>query len=131
MNLYVNQRFDDLTIDVWFVDEQSNTDVFYTTHSDDPAFQGIMRHESDTFIRSGGVKDATGRIKPFMKMSTRLFDVFLKLMVEYASKQHIVTENENLIQGKIIAQDKHLADMRSIAFKLLEIEPNKEKEEKK
>ena len=71
-------------------------------------------------IKSGHI-DETGKIKPFMKMSVPLFKEFLQLMVEYASGQHIVTENENLIQGKIIASEKHLADMRTIAFKLLEI----------
>ena len=63
-----------------------------------------------------------------MKISDRLFKVFLRLMVDYASKHQLKTENENLIQGKIIATEKHLTDMRTIAFKLLEIEPIKEKE---
>ena len=126
MKLYVNENFDARIVDVWLVDELGYTDVFYTTHSDDPAFQGVMRHESDTYIRTN--EDASGKVKPFMKISDRLFKEFLRLMIDYASKHQVKTENENLLQGKFIASEKHLADMRTIAFKLLEIEPLKEKE---
>lgn len=127
MKLYVNEHFDSRIVDVWLVDEFGYTDVFYTTHSDDPNFQGITRHESDTYIRSGST-DQSGKVKPFIKISDRLFKEFLRLMVDYASKHEMKTENENLIQGKIIATEKHLADIRTIAFKLLKIEEKNQPE---
>lgn len=127
MELYINEHFDSRIVDLWLVDHLQTTDVFYTTHSDDPSYQGVMRHEDDTYIRSG-TTDQSGKVKPFMKISDRLFKEFLRLMVEYASKHQIKTENENLIQGKIIASEKHLEDMRTIAFKLLEIEPKNKPE---
>ncbi len=127
MELYVNEHFDTRIVDVWLIDPLQSTDVFYTTHSEDPTIQGVFRHEDDTYIRMGS-SDQSGKVKPFMKISDRLFKVFLRLMVDYASKHQLKTENENLIQGKIIATEKHLTDMRTIAFKLLEIEPIKEKE---
>ena len=127
MELYVNEHFDTRIVDVWLIDPLQSTDVFYTTHSEDPTIQGVFRHVDDTYIRMGS-SDQSGKVKPFMKISDRLFKVFLRLMVDYASKHQLKTENENLIQGKIIATEKHLTDMRTIAFKLLEIEPIKEKE---
>jgi hypothetical protein len=123
MELYVNEHFDSRTIDVWLVDPMNGTDCFYTTHSEDPAIQGVFRHESDTYIRSG-TTDQSGKVKPFMKISDRLFKEFLRLMVDYASKHQLKTENENLLTGKLVATEKHLADMRTIAFKVLDIADN-------
>ena len=127
MELYVNEHFDTRIVDVWLIDPLQSTDVFYTTHSEDPTIQGVFRHEDDTYIRMGS-SDQSGKVKPFMKISDRLFKVFLRLMVDYASKHQLKTENENLIQGKIIATEKHLADIRTIAFKLLKIEEKNQPE---
>jgi hypothetical protein len=121
LKLYINQNFDAREVSVWLVDEQQGMDVFYTTHPEDPNFQGITRHASDQYIRTG--EDPIGKVKPFMKIGDRLFNEFVRLMVDYASKNNTVkTENENLIQGKLLATEKHLEDLRIIVFKTLKIE---------
>ena len=119
MELYVNEHFDGRTFDIWLVDHLQGTDVFYTTHSDDPSFQGVTRHEDDTYIRSG-TTDQSGKVKPFMKISDRLFKEFLRLMVDYASKHQVKTENENLLQGKIQATECHLKDMQKFHQQLMD-----------
>ena len=42
----------------------------------------------------------------------RMSLIFFKEMADYLSGQNIKTENENLMQGKLQATEKHLEDMR-------------------
>lgn len=61
--------------------------------------------------------DNPKELEPFLKLPTELFNEFVKAITEYASDNNIKTENENLLQGKLGATEKHLEDMRKIVFK--------------
>jgi hypothetical protein len=43
----------------------------------------------------------------------------LKSLLDALSNRNIKTENENLLQGKLIATEKHLEDMREISKNLI------------
>lgn len=58
--------------------------------------------------------------KPLLTMSEFVFNSFLKAVVEYANNIPIKTRDESLIEGKLLATEKHLEDMREFSKKLLE-----------
>lgn len=60
--------------------------------------------------------------KPLLILPLRMWDIVSKLLVAEIAKDGIQTENENLLQGKFIATEKHLEDLRIITSKLLKIE---------
>jgi hypothetical protein len=62
----------------------------------------------------------TYQVKPLLKMPMRLAEEFIKTVVDYASDKQIKTVNENLLQGKLSATEKHLDDMRSGFTKVLD-----------
>ena len=57
--------------------------------------------------------------KPLLKVHEFAFNIFLKAFVDYASNVKMVTENENLIQGKLQATERHLEDMRELVKELI------------
>lgn len=62
------------------------------------------------------------RIRPFMIMPAQFGEAFLLAFTKALTDQGIRTENEHTLEGKLKAMDKHLEDMRMIAFKGLKIE---------
>lgn len=58
--------------------------------------------------------------KPLLTMSEFIFNSFLKAVVEYANNVPIKTRDESLIEGKLLATEKHLEDMRTISMKLID-----------
>ncbi len=57
--------------------------------------------------------------KPLLTMNEFIFNSFLKAVVEYANNVPIKTRDESLIEGKLLATEKHLEDMREFSKKLL------------
>lgn len=58
-------------------------------------------------------------IKPFLKLPTDIYQILLKLFKEQAEKEGVISENESVTMGKLIATEKHLEDMREAFKKLL------------
>lgn len=58
--------------------------------------------------------------KPLLTMNEFIFNSFLKAVVEYANNVPIKTRDESLIEGKLLATEKHLEDMRNISTKLID-----------
>lgn len=59
-------------------------------------------------------------LMPLLTMSAGLANDFVKAVCDFASKKGIKTENENLLQGKLMATEKHLEDLRSHFTKVLD-----------
>jgi len=70
----------------------------------------------------------TKEFKPLLTMSEFVFNSFLKAVVEYANNIPIKTKDENLIEGKLLATEKHLEDMREFSKKLLDAVTNTNKQ---
>jgi hypothetical protein len=58
---------------------------------------------------------------PLLEMPHGMFTDFVKAITDYASENRIKTENENLLQGKLTATEKHLEDMRTHFAKVLDV----------
>ncbi len=60
------------------------------------------------------------KIKPLLIIPHNYLRDIVAGFAEYAQKKDIRTENQNLLEGKLIATEKHLSDMRDFAKKLLD-----------
>jgi len=58
-------------------------------------------------------------LKPFLEMDERMFDDFLKLILDYAAHKKIKTETQSFTDGKLQATEKHLENTIQIIDKLL------------
>ena len=61
----------------------------------------------------------TNDAKPLLVFPREAESFILKELVDYQIKRGIKTSDENLLLGKLEATEKHLTDIRDIAFKLL------------
>lgn len=59
-------------------------------------------------------------LKPLLIIPRNYFHDIVTGFAEYAQKNDIRTENQHLLEGKLIATEKHLSDMQDFAKKLLE-----------
>jgi hypothetical protein len=59
-------------------------------------------------------------IIPLLEMNRHFAKKFLKAVGDYNSKIGIKNENENLLQGKLSATEKHLEDLRNHFTKVLD-----------
>jgi len=60
------------------------------------------------------------KIKPLLVIPHHFLRDLVAGFAEYAQKKDIRTENQNLLEGKLIATEKHLSDMQDFAKKLLD-----------
>lgn len=70
------------------------------------------------FKNDGTVND----VRPLMQLDFYLAEMLFSAIGEYLERKGRQTVNENLTQGKLIATERHLDDMKLIAFKLLKIQ---------
>jgi hypothetical protein len=59
-------------------------------------------------------------LTPLLEMNWSLAHQFLKAVGDYNSQRGIKNENENLLQGKLAATEKHLDDLRNHFTKVLD-----------
>ena len=62
------------------------------------------------------------KIKPLLTIPHNYLRDIVAGFAEYAQKKDIRTENQNLLEGKLIATEKHLLDMQGFAKKLLDFQ---------
>ena len=71
-----------------------------------------------TAIKEGECFD--NGIKPFLKLPAIFAESLFKSISDYNSRNGIKTPDENLLQGKLLATEEHLKDMREFSKKLLD-----------
>lgn len=59
-------------------------------------------------------------VKPFLSLPNKLAEDIFKAVTEYNSINGIKTKDQTLIEGKLIATENHLEDMRNISNKLID-----------
>ena len=57
---------------------------------------------------------------PFLKLPIHMTELLFTAVVEHMNKSGVKTKDENLIEGKLIATEKHLEDMREMSKKMLD-----------
>ncbi|MDD4009792.1 MAG: hypothetical protein PHQ67_08280 [Fermentimonas sp.] len=61
-------------------------------------------------------------IKPLVEVSMDVFAVLLTDLVDYAKMKGIKVEREDKLSGRLAATERHLEDLKTIAFHALKIE---------
>lgn len=106
MRLIVNTDYSNWTTDFYLEDQRNGRRVIIGQ------IDGLL---AEYIIDEAVV--ITSKINPQLRMPIPLSDEFIKLVVDYASEKQIKTVNENLLQGKLTATEKHLEDMRAVFSK--------------
>jgi hypothetical protein len=104
--LYIERLHNSDSIRIWIIRHECDCDLYYNLDTD-----GVM---IETRIENGRI--AT-ELKPFLELPRRFGETFLKGISDYNNTQGIITENENLLKGKLQATELHLADMRDLVKK--------------
>ncbi len=78
-----------------------------------------LDRKSNNLIATVLDDNAANQVEPFLELPMNFFDDFVRAIVKYASENDIKTENENLLQGKLKATEKHLEDLRNYFDKAL------------
>ena len=81
----------------------------------------VIGYDEKNLIKQVLLNDPIAKeIKPLLIIPRNYFHDIVKGFAEYAQKNDIRTENQHLLEGKLIATEKHLLDMQDIAKKLLD-----------
>jgi hypothetical protein len=111
LELYIEKSFDCNTMRLWLISRNPRGREFYQYNGGDRLIEG-------TTIEGCARPDT---VKPFIELPMEFAKPFLKLMAKALSEEGIKTVDENLLQGKMDAMTDHMADMRNVSNKLLEI----------
>lgn len=96
------------TAEIYILDEEGKDRYVININSDGFLTQTLLNPNEAT------------KLKPFLELPSSFFDKLVKAMVDYASENNIKTENETLLQGKLVATEKHLEDLRKHFEKVLD-----------
>jgi hypothetical protein len=58
--------------------------------------------------------------KPFLKLPNMLAGLLFTAILKHLENKGIKTKDENLIEGKLLATEEHLKDMREMSMKMLD-----------
>lgn len=58
-------------------------------------------------------------IKPLLIVPLNMKDDIIKAFISEGKRNHLSTENENLLKGKLEATESHLSDMQNISSQVL------------
>ena len=100
--IYIDKMRNSNSIQIWVIRHECNCDVFINI-KDDELFETNIPH---------GELKSKGELKPFLELPWRFGHELLMAISAFNSQNGIITENENLIKGKLIATELHLADIR-------------------
>lgn len=110
MEIIVEKNWQNRTVKVYAREIQGSKEVFFG-QKDDFIIQQSFEVNSPNFETP---------IIPLLQMPESLFRDFQKSFLEYLNNQNIKSENENLLQGKLSATEKHLEDLRNYFPKVLD-----------
>lgn len=113
IEVHINRRFDSRSVEVW-------------VHSQNGAKLENYFHNEHGWLDSEIIDLARGEhfskdIKPFLSVDYSLWEILSRAILDSLSKEGIKTKDENLIEGKLSATEKHLEDMRQITKHLLKM----------
>ena len=109
LKIFIQRRWDSFATEVWVFETRNNEDlnIYYDG-------ENLVK----TQIKHGEFPDGK-IIKPFLILPVPFANALFKAIAEYNTKEGVKTKDENLIEGKLIATEEHLKDMREFSKKLL------------
>jgi hypothetical protein len=108
IKIYIDKMWSSNSIQIWVIRHENNGDVF------------INIKDGELFETRCAPGELKVELKPFLELPWRFGDEFMKAISDFNSQNGIITENENLLKGKLQATELHLSDMRELTKKLTE-----------
>ena len=105
--IYIDKMRPSNSIQIWVVRHESNGDVFINIKNEELF---------ETQVSPGELKT---ELKPFLELPWRFGHELLLAISNFNSQNGLITENENMLKGKLQATELHLTDMREITKKLI------------
>ena len=115
LQIKVTSRPDSRHIEVWLGDDTPDGVINYTLED------GYLKGEEH---KTEEILSDRNKLKPFLSLPVLFANKLFRAMAEYLANTSIKTKDENLIEGKLQATEKHLEDMREFAKKFLDAYTN-------
>jgi hypothetical protein len=109
LEIFINRNYHRNTVEVWLsdkgMDEERN-----------------ISYDGENLISTVVKFDEfpSQELVPFLKLPANFAELLFKSISDYNSQNGIKTPNQNLLEGKLTATEKHLEDMREFSKKLLD-----------
>lgn len=113
IEIFIERRWNDVSIEIWVFEKRPDGTNFFN-------FDG--NEMIGTLIPEATIPSID--LKPFLKLPRYFAESFFKAISEYNSSNGIKTKDESLIEGKLLATDLHLKDMREMSSKLFDLVSN-------
>lgn len=115
----MNVNFNELEIDIVRRPDRYDVEIWlFVRGTDDTTFinyNGKMWKETKIPI----VEVPPNELKPFLRLPSRFADQLFKAIADFNANRGIKSKDENLIEGKLQATEKHLKDMQEFSKQLL------------
>lgn len=109
LKIYIVNRMDSFVTEIWLIDDKGYDEMYNIAY--DSTSKLLVREKIS-------MQDHPEH--PLLSLPKPMMQILFKAIMEQQEKQGIKTKDENLIEGKLIATEKHLEDMREFAKKLLD-----------
>ena len=111
LEVWIDTKMYSGSVDVWVIEHHSTTNEYISI-----AENGLLDKTSVPHNQM-----PSSDLKPFLSIPIALSNALFKAMAEHLESKGIKTKDANLIEGKLLATEKHLEDMREFSKKLLEV----------
>lgn len=109
--LIINQNFGHMEVEIYGQEQQGDR-LFNVGYDGEHLVEQEITRENEM--------SRMNEFKPLLRIGMFQFDSLVKAFIEIANERQIHTEGESVLQGKLIATEKHLEDMRETSKKLID-----------
>ncbi len=104
IEIYIEREFASNAYKIWVMRNEIESLVYININN------GVME---ETRVPKGTINT---ELVPFMVLPRLFGDMLFKSIVDFNSKSGIISENESILKGKLLATELHLSDMRKLVF---------------
>lgn len=112
LQIYIQQNFHRNSIEMWLTDIEGPRQ-FNISYNGEGKLERTEIDEMQAIT-------ADEILKPFLNLPASFAKVLFQKIAEYNDKYGVKTVDQNLLEGKLMAKEEHLKDMREFAKKLLD-----------
>jgi len=112
MKVHIQKEFHNDKVTIYVMDESYGSKKNISIRN---ISESGTEFEFKELSREGGPQ----KLDPFLQVPTLLFEDLVKAFLDYAQENNIKSENQTFLEGKLVATEKHLEDLRGYFDRLL------------